>query len=137
MFFQNHDCILAELTFKVWYIELIITISPPLHNDWPIVQNSYLILTFQTCHFFPELLPTLHWFKAEILINKNIATFQFLHALIVIRNGKIVWKVVWIDHFFVTERKFPNILVHRLPQNISNVNTGCAGKPKQLYSFLW
>ena len=37
--------ILAELTFELQYIELITTISSPLHNDWPIVQKSYLTLT--------------------------------------------------------------------------------------------
>ena len=34
-----------------------------------------------------------------------------------------------------TELEFPEILVPRLPQNASNVNTECAGKSKQLYSI--
>ena len=37
---------------------------------------------------------------------------------------------------FAAEPKFPKILVPRLPQNTSNVNIECAGKSKQLYSFL-
>ena len=68
--------ILAELN-----IELITTISSALQNDWPIVQKSYLNLISQTFHFLPELFPALHCFKAEILIDKNIATFQFLCVL--------------------------------------------------------
>ena len=36
---------------------------------------------------------------------------------------------------FATKPDFPNILVHRLPQNYSNVNNECAGKSKQLYSI--
>ena len=38
-------------------------------------------LTSQTFHFLPELFPALNCFKAEILINKNVATFQFLYVL--------------------------------------------------------
>ena len=36
---------------------------------------------------------------------------------------------------FVAKLEFPNILVPRLPQNTSNVNMECVGKPKQLYSL--
>ena len=36
---------------------------------------------------------------------------------------------------FAAELEFPKILVPRLPQNSSNVNTECARKSKQLYSF--
>ena len=56
---------------------------------------------------------------------------------IVIRNGKIVWKVVWIDYYLRLNLplKFPKILVLRLPQNASNVNIECARKSKQLYSL--
>ena len=36
---------------------------------------------------------------------------------------------------FAAELEFPKILVPRLPQNTSNENIGCAGKPKQLYSL--
>ena len=36
---------------------------------------------------------------------------------------------------FVTTREFPNILVPRLPQNISDGNIECVGKSKQLYSL--
>ena len=39
---------------------------------------------------------------------------------------------------FAAELEFPKILVPRLPQHISDVNTDCAGKsewPKQLYSL--
>ena len=34
---------------------------------------------------------------------------------------------------FAAELEFPKILVPRLPQNTSNVNTECTGKSKQLY----
>ena len=37
---------------------------------------------------------------------------------------------------FATELEFLKILLPRLPQNSSNLNTECAGKSKQLYS-LW
>ena len=50
-----------------------------------------------------------------------------------IRNGKIVWKIVWIEYLF--ELDFPKILVPRLPPNASNVNIECDGKSKQLYSL--
>ena len=36
---------------------------------------------------------------------------------------------------FAAELEFPKILVPRLPQNSSNVNTECAEKSKQLYSL--
>ena len=36
---------------------------------------------------------------------------------------------------FSTELAFLNILIPRLPQNTSDVNAECAGKPKQLYSY--
>ena len=36
---------------------------------------------------------------------------------------------------FAAELEFPKILVPRLPYYSSNVNTECAGKSKQLYSF--
>ena len=36
---------------------------------------------------------------------------------------------------FAIELEFPKILVPRLPQNLSNVNTERAGKRKQLYSL--
>ena len=36
---------------------------------------------------------------------------------------------------FAAELEFPKILVPRLPQNSSNVNTECVGKSKQLYSL--
>ena len=36
---------------------------------------------------------------------------------------------------FAAELEFPKILVPRLPQNSSNVNTECTGKSKQLYSL--
>ena len=36
---------------------------------------------------------------------------------------------------FAAELVFPKILVPRLLQHTSNVNTGCAGKSKQLYSL--
>ena len=56
---------------------------------------------------------------------------------IVIRNEKIVWKVVWIDYYLRLNLplKFPKILVLRLAQNASNVNIECARKSKQLYSL--
>ena len=53
-------------------------------------------------------------------------------AVIVIRNGKIVWKVVLI-RVFVAELEFPNILVSRLPENTSNVNIESNEKSKQWY----
>ena len=37
--------------------------------------------------------------------------------------------------FFVTKSEFPKILVPRLPQNTSNVNTEWVRKSKQLYSL--
>ena len=46
---------------------------------------------------------------------------------IVIRNGYQV--------LFVAERELSKILVPRLPQHTSNVNIGCAGKSKHLYSL--
>ena len=36
---------------------------------------------------------------------------------------------------FAAKHELPKILVPRLPQNTSNVNTECAGKLKQLYSL--
>ena len=36
---------------------------------------------------------------------------------------------------FAAKLDFPKILVPRLPQNSSNINTECAGKSKQLYSL--
>ena len=36
---------------------------------------------------------------------------------------------------FANELEFPKILVPRIPQNSSNVNVGCAGISKQLYSL--
>ena len=36
---------------------------------------------------------------------------------------------------FATELEFPKILVPRLPENTSNVNTECARKSKQQYSL--
>ena len=51
--------------------------------------------------------------------------------VIVIRNGKIVWKLL-----FAAELEFPKILVLRLPRHASDVNIECAGKSvwtKQLY----
>ena len=36
---------------------------------------------------------------------------------------------------FAAQLEFPKILVPRLPQNTSNENIECAGKPKQLYSL--
>ena len=41
---------------------------------------------------------------------------------------------------FAGELEFPNIIIPRLPQHASNVNTECAGKsesPKQLYSLCY
>ena len=53
-------------------------------------------------------------------------------AVIVIRNGKIVRKVVLI-RVFVAELEFPNILVSRLSENTSNVNIESNEKSKQWY----
>ena len=53
--------------------------------------------------------------------------------IIVIRNGKIVWKVL-----VAAELESPTILVPRLSQHTSDVNFECAGKSelsKQLYSL--
>ena len=36
---------------------------------------------------------------------------------------------------FAVELEFPKILVSRLPQNTSNLNNECVGKPKQLHSL--
>ena len=36
---------------------------------------------------------------------------------------------------FAAKLEFPKILVPRLPQHTSNVNTGCARKSKHLYSL--
>ena len=43
------------------------------------VSKGYLTLTSQLFHFLPEFFPALDCFKAETLIDKNIATFQFLY----------------------------------------------------------
>ena len=45
---------------------------------------------------------------------------------IVIRNGKIVWKLVCV--LFAAELGFLKILVPTLPEHTSNVNIECAGK---------
>ena len=37
---------------------------------------------------------------------------------------------------FTAKLEFPKILVPKVPQNILNVSIECAGKSKQLYSFL-
>ena len=55
--------------------------TSPFHNDWPIFQKNYLTFTSKTFHFLPGLFPALHRFKAEILINKNIATFKLLYII--------------------------------------------------------
>ena len=60
----------------------------------------------------------------------------FLVNTIVIRNGKTVWKVVWIESYLrlnLSSRRYP-----RLSQHTSNVNIECAGKlewSKQMYSL--
>ena len=36
---------------------------------------------------------------------------------------------------FASELAFLKILIPRLPQNTSDINAECAGKPKQLYSY--
>ena len=50
--------------------------------------------------------------------------FRCKRYSIVIRNGKIVGKVAWIGYYLRLNLK---ILVPRLPQHTSNVNTECAG----------
>ena len=48
--------------------------------------------------------------------------------VIVIRNGKTVCVKGGLDRvLFAPELEFPKILVFRLPENSSNVNTECAG----------
>ena len=56
---------------------------------------------------------------------------------IVIRIGKIVWKAAG-SSITCGELEFLKILVPRLPQHTSNVNSQCAGKSewsKQQYSL--
>ena len=50
------------------------------------------------------------------------------------KNGKIVWKVDWIEHYLQpAELALPKILVSRLPQNTSNVNIESTVKSKFTY----
>ena len=49
------------------------------------------------------------------------------------RKDSLECSLDWV--LFAAEPEFPKILVPRLSQNSSNVNTECAGKPKQLYSL--
>ena len=77
----------------------------------------------------------------------NLKVHGVIHCLnknltIAIRNGKIVWKEVWVEYylrlnFWVPEvAEFWKILVPRLAQNTSNENTECSGKlAKQRYSL--
>ena len=58
------------------------------------------------------------------------------YTSIVIRNRKIVWKVVLDRVLFAAELEFSKILVPRLSQHTSDVNIECAGESdwsKQLY----
>ena len=50
------------------------------------------------------------------------------------KNGKIVWKVDWIEHYLQpAELALSKILVSRLPQNTSNVNIESTEKSKFTY----
>ena len=60
----------------------------------------------------------------------------FMKINIVIRNGKILLKVVWFEYYLLMNEdtsEFSKIIVPRLPQNTSNVNIESTGKLKQLY----
>ena len=89
---------------------------------------TFIKIGFQTSFYF------FRFFLAYKYYDTHMSNYRFS---IVIRNGKIVWKVVWIDYYLRLNLplKFPKILVLRLPQNASNVNIECARKSKQLYSL--
>ena len=77
----------------------------------------------------------------NIVILQRMNGLNLLHLdlplTIVIRNGKIVWKEVWMEFYLrLNLRYLPKILVPRLLQHTSNVNIQYTGKSecsKQLY----
>ena len=101
-----------------------IWISPNIRkkmNEW--IWRKCIKLKFLAVWFW-KLLEE----KTKILLNLNWNT-------IVIRNGKIVCKIVWIEYYLPQNLSSLKIIVLRLPQNLSDVNIECVGKPKQLYSL--
>ena len=86
------------------------------------------------------------WFKdIRLGLREFLATESILKMMknifdFTLKNKKIVWKVVWIEHCLQLNclhclLEFSTILGPRLLQNTSNVNTECARKSKQLYSL--
>ena len=60
---------------------------------------------------------------------------MLIYKTIVIRTRKDSLEGSLDRVLFAPELEFLKILVFRLPQHTSNVNTECAGKSKQLYSL--
>ena len=74
--------------------------------------------------------------------NTILSTIQFcilylriLDSNIVIRNGKIVWKVVEIEYYLRLNLSFRRYYYPGYLWIHQNVNNECAGKSKQLFSF--
>ena len=110
---QSNDCL---YTGRVDFQTIIYWL-----NDWPIVQKSYLTLTFQTFHFLLKLFSALHCFKGEILINKNIATFQFIYVLVRQRlTNNSTWCMVACLSFCVMCSLYVNIFEDQIFWNSSS-----------------
>ena len=88
--------IMAKLTFRLWCFELIIAISSPLHNHWLITKKKAIWPSF--------LFHVLHSFRAEILINKDIATFKFLYILKCLLLLLVRQKLTNNSSWFITSR---------------------------------
>ena len=65
---------------------------------------------------------------------KHLASHRFHHTL---KKRKDSLEGSLARVLFTGKLEFPKILVPRLPQNSSNVNTECARKSKQLYSLCY
>ena len=65
----------------------------------------------------------------------GLLCFEMLDSQVTIQHSHKKRKDSLNQALFAAELDFPKILVPRLPQNSSNVNTECAVKSKQLYSL--
>ena len=66
----------------------------------------------------------------KMYLKKYCDFFQNFGKIIVIRNGKTVWRVVWIEYCL-------GLNTQTTSEMYSNVTNECAGKSKQLYSLCY
>ena len=105
--FAYHFCKHSQSFFKFHFTNL-------RHDSWIIIKQRVLLISNN---------------KSELQFQKSSKDIHSHKKLKDSLEGCLDWVL------FAADFEFPKILVPRLFQNSSNVNTECAGKSKQLYSL--